>query len=144
VIGPTVKIKLSCFDCEHCKTSSYTCQGDSGSDVYCGAMNNKTIGDTRWETPDWCPYRGPAITAAIKGILPRARSYKDLMAMLYMHGIANVPQGKNEMARKWRANEITTDEFISDLKGEHDKKAEGTEGVRHTDAKAGEGSTSGA
>lgn len=63
--GPTVKLDISCFDCQHCKTSGYTCQGDSGSEVFCGAMNNKTIGDTTWKTPDWCPYRNEAIQRAI-------------------------------------------------------------------------------
>lgn len=64
MIGPKVTIKLSCFECVHCASTSYTCQGDSGSDVYCKAMDNRTIGDTTWNTPDWCPFRKRAIDIA--------------------------------------------------------------------------------
>jgi hypothetical protein len=64
-IGPAVKIVLSCFECEHCHTKGYACQGDSGIDVYCKAMNMRQVGDTRWDTPEWCPYRAEAISAAI-------------------------------------------------------------------------------
>lgn len=69
-IGPTVKLELSCFDCEHCKTSSYTCQGDSGSDVSCAAMNMRTVGDTCWRTPEWCPFRQQAIDKAVAELRP--------------------------------------------------------------------------
>lgn len=68
--GPSVKLELSCFDCEHCKTSSYACQGDSGSDVHCEAVKDdrgamRRVGDTSWRTPDWCPYRTQAIQSQI-------------------------------------------------------------------------------
>ena len=56
--GPKVTTEKSCFDCKHCGTSHYACQGDSGCDVFCEhpeAPNMRTIGDTRWDTPDWCP-----------------------------------------------------------------------------------------
>lgn len=53
--GPKITIKRSCFECCHCISESYTCQSDSGHDVYCGAMEKKRIGDTNWSTPDWCP-----------------------------------------------------------------------------------------
>jgi hypothetical protein len=66
--GPSVKLVLSCFECEHCGSTRYTCQGDSGSDVYCKAMNNKPIGDTTWKTPDWCPFREVAINQAIANV----------------------------------------------------------------------------
>jgi hypothetical protein len=65
-VGPEAKLTLSCFGCEHCKTSGYTCQGDSGTDVFCGAMDNRTVGDTRWDTPDWCPYREAAIQEIVQ------------------------------------------------------------------------------
>jgi hypothetical protein len=72
-IGPTVKLELSCFECTHCKTSRYTCQGDSGTDVSCAAVLDerglmRTVGDTCWRTPDWCPYRAEAISAEIRSI----------------------------------------------------------------------------
>lgn len=68
--GPKVELQLSCYDCEYCKNSSYTCQSDSGTDVSCGAMNNRHIGDTNWNTPDWCPYRTAAIDTAIREMFP--------------------------------------------------------------------------
>lgn len=70
--GPTVQLDVSCFDCEHCVTKRYTCQGDSGSEVYCGVMDNRHVGDTCWRTPNWCPYRDEAVRAAIAFALPPA------------------------------------------------------------------------
>jgi hypothetical protein len=64
--GPTVKLQVSCFGCDYCKTTSYTCQGDSGSDVFCGAMNNRRIGDTTWTTPEWCPFRAESIRKLVE------------------------------------------------------------------------------
>lgn len=52
--GPRVTVKLSCFDCTAVRSESYACQGDSGFNVTCSATG-KTIGDTTWETPGWCP-----------------------------------------------------------------------------------------
>lgn len=66
--GPSVKLELSCFECEHCHRTRYICQGDSGTDVSCAAMNHRTIGDTNWNTPNWCPYRHEAINAAVAKI----------------------------------------------------------------------------
>lgn len=57
-IGPKTTIKRSCADCEVCQRERYTCQGDSGTDVYCAHPNfpvRRIIGDTRWDTPQWCP-----------------------------------------------------------------------------------------
>jgi hypothetical protein len=72
-IGPTVKLELSCSECTHCKTSRYTCQGDSGTDVYCEAARDerglmRRVGDTSWRTPDWCPFRDESIVSAIRSI----------------------------------------------------------------------------
>lgn len=64
--GPTVQLVLSCFNCIHCRTKGYTCQGDSGSDVFCAAADNRPIGDTTWATPDWCPYREYGILKTIE------------------------------------------------------------------------------
>lgn len=64
-IGPKVSLSLSCFDCIHCHTKSYTCQGDSGSTVSCGAEGDRHIGDTSWNTPNWCPFKNEAILRAI-------------------------------------------------------------------------------
>jgi hypothetical protein len=69
-IGPSVELELSCFECEHCHTSRYTCQGDSGSDVSCAAMNHRAIGDTCWDTPEWCPFRAEAIKAMAEKLVP--------------------------------------------------------------------------
>jgi hypothetical protein len=57
-VGPTRTVRLSCFDCVHCKSSRYQVQGDSGSDVWCDhpqAPTEHDIGDTTWATPTWCP-----------------------------------------------------------------------------------------
>lgn len=55
-VGPTVSVHRSCFDCAHCESVSYAVQGDSGHDVYCVATGTRrTVGDTTWETPSWCP-----------------------------------------------------------------------------------------
>lgn len=62
--GPTIITKRSCIDCKHCQSSRYACQGDSGCDVYCVHPSSETarsIGDTTWETPDWCPVAGSGI-----------------------------------------------------------------------------------
>lgn len=64
-VGPSVRLVLSCFDCQHCKSESYTCQGDSGSELYCLAANGRHIGNSNWSTPNWCPFRSEAIRAAI-------------------------------------------------------------------------------
>lgn len=64
MLGPKVTTHRSCFDCEVCVSESYRVQSDSGQDVYCthpSLAERKRIGDTNWETPDWCP---AAIAAA--------------------------------------------------------------------------------
>ena len=71
MIGPKVTTQRSCFDCEVCVSESYRVQSDSGQDVYCthpSLAERKRIGDTNWETPDWCP---AAITAAPQFIAPK-------------------------------------------------------------------------
>lgn len=57
-IGPKTTVKRSCADCEVCQGERYTCQSDSGRDVYCAHPSlpqRRIIGDTRWDTPQWCP-----------------------------------------------------------------------------------------
>lgn len=56
--GPELTVKASCLDCIHESSESYAVQGDSGHDVYCNAFvgSRKRIGDSRWDTPDWCPF----------------------------------------------------------------------------------------
>lgn len=61
--GPKVKIKASCFDCRHCKSTGYAVQGDSGHAVSCSLVD-KRIGDTTWDTPTWCPLLAAAVDAA--------------------------------------------------------------------------------
>ncbi len=55
-IGPELRLEISCFDCVHCKSESYQCQSDSGFDLWCGAMNDKSLGNSGWHTPSWCPF----------------------------------------------------------------------------------------
>lgn len=69
MLGPRVRIELSCINCDHCIGESCTCQSDSGVDVYCIypstadiiGGNSRLIGDSNWSTPSWCPLRQQAI-----------------------------------------------------------------------------------
>jgi len=57
--GPLVTIKRSCFGCRYERSERYQVQGDSGHDVKCDhpeAPAQNRIGDTTWQTPDWCPF----------------------------------------------------------------------------------------
>jgi hypothetical protein len=63
-IGPTVEVNYRCSECICCKSERYVCQGDSGHDVYCENpifQEKKRIGDTNWNTPDFCPYKKDAL-----------------------------------------------------------------------------------
>lgn len=55
--GPMVRIEATCSGCVYVQSARYAAQGDSGCDVSCAHPNNpgKSIGDTTWCTPDWCP-----------------------------------------------------------------------------------------
>jgi hypothetical protein len=64
-IGPKITIRRSCADCAVCQGERYTCQSDSGTDVYCAHPSfpqRRIIGDSRWDTPQWCP-AGPELAA---------------------------------------------------------------------------------
>lgn len=71
--GPAVRIAARCMDCRHCVTESYEVQGDSGSDVYCIATGSRRlIGDTTWDTPDWCPFLERAKQELVSLVDPKA------------------------------------------------------------------------
>jgi len=57
--GPSVTVKRSCWGCKHCHTERYCVEEDSGNYVSCThphfGTKIKYIGDTSWDTPDWCP-----------------------------------------------------------------------------------------
>jgi hypothetical protein len=56
--GPKTVTEYSCQGCRWVRERRYAVQGDSGYDVSCGHSSlpsRKTIGDTTWRTPDWCP-----------------------------------------------------------------------------------------
>lgn len=58
--GPKITIEYSCFNCKYEVSEKYYCQSDSGLDVYCthpSFSERKLIGDTRWSTPAFCPFR---------------------------------------------------------------------------------------
>jgi hypothetical protein len=61
--GPKISLKLSCYECEHCKSTPYRIQGDSGHDVSCKepSIVDRHIADTRWDTPEWCPLRAKSL-----------------------------------------------------------------------------------
>ncbi len=65
--GPSALISLTCQGCRHEHSLSYRIQGDSGSDVYCSHPSATSdglprhIGDTTWQTPEWCPLRKKAL-----------------------------------------------------------------------------------
>ena len=64
--GPNIIITADCYGCKYCRSESYCVQSDSGHDVYCDhpEIDGKTVGDTNWRTPDWCPLLDAAMTAA--------------------------------------------------------------------------------
>ena len=69
--GPRVRIDASCFDCAYECSESYAVQGDSGHDVYCThpdvpGERAKHIGDTTWNTPEWCPLLVVAVENLIR------------------------------------------------------------------------------
>ena len=73
--GPRITLKMSCDGCRCERSESYAVQGDSGFRVYCahplrGSAHperpGKYIGDTTWETPDWCPEIESALAARSK------------------------------------------------------------------------------
>lgn len=96
--GPKVTVKRRCSDCKACNSESYAVQGDSGHYVYCehpSLPERKYIGDTRWDTPGWCPAAAPttqptpaaqgdALTQAARDVLAR----KD-----QLNGAAQAAQG---------------------------------------------------
>jgi hypothetical protein len=72
-IGPIVKLDVSCYECTHCKTERYTCQGDSGTDVYCEKVTDerglmRRVGDSSWRTPEWCPFLAGAIGEKMRSL----------------------------------------------------------------------------
>lgn len=55
--GPSVTIEASCFGCRYEKSEHYQAQSDSGCVVYCTHSSKPArIGDTTWDTPEWCPF----------------------------------------------------------------------------------------
>lgn len=66
--GPRITVKASCFDCPFVVSESYRVQSDSGSNVYCAHPSfekRRRVGDTVWDTPDFCPVADiPAIRAS--------------------------------------------------------------------------------
>jgi hypothetical protein len=71
-VGPTVRIEASCFSCVHCTTRGYRVQGDSGNMVYCTHLEigRRVVGDTRWETPLWCPLLAAAVSSLLGSAVP--------------------------------------------------------------------------
>lgn len=66
--GPALSLKASCFNCSYERSTRYRAQGDSGSDVECAhpvanAQGHKSVGDTTWDTPQWCPLLSGAVAA---------------------------------------------------------------------------------
>lgn len=72
--GPRITVKASCFDCPFVVSESYRVQSDSGSNVYCAHPSfekRQRVGDTVWDTPDFCPVTDiPAIRAALTPSAP--------------------------------------------------------------------------
>ena len=63
--GPRLKLVASCLACDFCRSEKYRVQGDSGHDVFCehALVKGRRIGDSTWNTPDWCPLRVAALDA---------------------------------------------------------------------------------
>jgi hypothetical protein len=65
-IGPKLTIEVSCMGCTHERSDRYRVQGDSGTNVKCAhpaVGGGRYVGDSSWQTPDWCPEL-PAARAA--------------------------------------------------------------------------------
>lgn len=63
-MGPKLTVVRSCQGCYYEESDYYTRQGDSGYDVYCThptapQMGRTYVGDSNWNTPDWCPFLQP-------------------------------------------------------------------------------------
>jgi hypothetical protein len=65
-LGPKVTLGLSCNGCVHERSEHYAVQGYSGWDVHCDASEGRLIGDTTWDTPEWCPLRRVALCAFLQ------------------------------------------------------------------------------
>lgn len=93
-IGPRITTERSCFSCPACVSERYVAQGDSGSHVYCTAVDpRRHIGDTTWSTPEWCPALAVASTSSqsvsTKPERMTPEAFTDLCADLLNRGIAN-------------------------------------------------------
>lgn len=72
MIGPKITIEATCSGCVHCTSEGYRCQSDWGRDVYCNASGEKKhVGDSRWDTPAWCPFLAEAKKAACSEVVNR-------------------------------------------------------------------------
>ncbi|HSR79135.1 MAG TPA: hypothetical protein VLN57_21355 [Xanthobacteraceae bacterium] len=67
-------IEMSCYGCRYETHERYWVQGDSGSDVSCmhsSVTGDRSIGDSIWRTPEWCPL----LTIAVEHLVAsRART----------------------------------------------------------------------
>lgn len=73
--GPQLQLSKSCFGCRHEVSESYAVQSDSGHTVYCAhpehgqeGKERRRVGDTTWNTPDWCPMLPNAVAAFAKSL----------------------------------------------------------------------------
>lgn len=69
--GPLAKITYTCSGCDYCTSEKYYCQGDSGTDVYCehpSFEEKKSVGDTSWDTPNFCPHKKDALSALVNEV----------------------------------------------------------------------------
>lgn len=60
--GPTLSLVARCSGCHHMVSESYSCQGDSGHDIYCNHPRvqvedgkRRHVGGSCRNAPDWCP-----------------------------------------------------------------------------------------
>ena len=68
--GPRLKVVASCHGCRHVRSAYYAVQNDSGYKVECvHPAGWGAIGDTTWDTPEWCPL----MTAARERLLDTLR-----------------------------------------------------------------------
>lgn len=82
--GPRINIAASCFDCKYETSERFSCQGDSGADVYCTHPNNgnpnphanhrhhRHVSSYSWNTPNWCPLLAQAIAAKTQSVFSLA------------------------------------------------------------------------
>lgn len=93
-----------CSTCVHVRAAGHDIQGDHGYDVSCShpKVGARDVGDTRWETPYWCPLLADAAEqylATIRARLPLAASFDRAAIAITGQPAAELTARLNERVR---------------------------------------------